>query len=216
MRESGFISLPPVEPGGDVSVERALARRRSVRRFSPDPLSLGDLTRLLWAAQGVTRPVQDPPRGFAWRWGGGYRTAPSAGALYPLELYVVAGRVGGLDPGLFHYRPVQHALERTKGGDLRPTLWTTALEQDAVREAPASLVVAGVVERTAVKYGERAERYVLLEVGAVAQNVHFECEALGLGTVVVGAFHDEELKEALGLPGAERIFAVLPVGRPAG
>ncbi len=211
-----LLPLPEVRLDGTVSVERSLAQRRSVRSFTGAPLSLEDLAQVLWAAQGITEPVEEAPPGFSWPWMGGLRTAPSAGALYPLELYAVVSRVEGVRPGLYRYVPTAHALEPVTEGDLRDTLADGALRQTAILEAPVSLVFAAVVDRTAAKYGDRAERYVQMEVGAAAQNVYLQCESLDLGTVFTGAFHDDDVKEALTLPDDQRVFAILPVGRPAG
>ena len=153
-----------------------------------------DLAQLLWAAQGVTEKIEAPPA--AWtggQWMGGLRTAPSAGALYPLELYVVAGTVADLEAGLYRYVPLEHALEPADAGDMRSALGDVSLRQRPIYEAPAVLVIAAVYERTAVKYGERAERYVHMEVGAAAENVFLQAEALELGALLIGAFSDHAL-----------------------
>jgi SagB-type dehydrogenase family enzyme len=211
-----MIQLPAVPLDGTVSVERAIHGRRSVRTFRDEPISLAAIARLLWAAQGVTAPSADPPEGFTWEWMGGRRTAPSAGALYPLELYAVVGDVESLEPGLYHYVPTAHGLELVQAGDLRVTLWEAALRQTAIRDAPATLVFGAVVARTEAKYGERAERYVHMEVGAAAENVYLQCEALGLGTVFMGAFGDEAVRVGMGLPRDQRVFGIMPLGEKAG
>ncbi len=195
------VALPVPRHEGDVSVERALAARRSLRRFAREPLPLAAASLLLWAAQGVTD--RD-----------GHRTAPSAGALYPLETYLVAGAVSGLAPGVYRYDPRRHRLALAKPGDPRQDVARAALDQDWVGEAPAILAIAGVYRRTERKYRRRAPRYVHMEVGHAAQNVYLQAEALGLGTTVVGAFRDEELARALGLPERTVPLALLPVGRP--
>ena len=186
--EGEFVKLPEPRREGPVSVERALAERRSVREFASGPLALAEVAQLLWAAQGITHPR-------------GKRTAPSAGALYPLELYLVAGAVSGLSPGLYRYEPKRHRLRRAATGDLRGPLSRTALEQEWVAEAPAVLVFTAVHARTARKYGRRAPRYVHMEVGHAAQNVYLQAQALGLGTVMVGAFRDRPLHRAPRLGG---------------
>lgn len=196
-----IITLPEPRREGEVSVEAALRQRQSVREYSGDPVTLAELSQLLWAAQGITHSRD-------------MRTAPSAGALYPLELYVVAGRVDGLEKGLYRYRIGDHDLQELSRDDLQDELTGAALGQDCVADAAVVIVVAGVVERTAVKYGERALRYVHMEVGAVAENVYLQATALGLGTVYVGAFRDARVKQVLGMPEAEDPFAILPVGRP--
>jgi len=188
-------------------MERALGERRSVREYAKGPLTLVELGQVLWAAQGVTEPQDD--------WPSGLRTAPSAGALYPLELYVLAVEVEDLEVGLYRYAPSEHALQPVSGRDLRKALGRAALRDRAIASASAVLVVAAEYGRTEVKYGERAERYVHIEVGAVAQNVHLQSVSLGLGTVIIGAFHDDAVKGALGLPAEHEPLAIMPVGRGA-
>jgi SagB-type dehydrogenase family enzyme len=180
---------------GSTSLEEALARRRSVRAFSSEPLSDGEIGQLLWAAQGITAE-------------GGRRTAPSAGALYPLELYALTS------DGLWHYLPEDHALTRLADEDLRAGLQAAALDQDAVGAAPLVVVITGVFERTAAKYGpERAPRYVLLEAGHAAHGLLLQAVALDLGAVPIGAFVDSEVARVLGLPADEAPLYLLPVGR---
>jgi SagB-type dehydrogenase family enzyme len=191
------IDLPPPRAAGDHSLEEALARRGSVREFRRDRLPLEELSQLLWATQGVTRP-----------WGA--RTAPSAGALYPLELYVVT------PSGLYRYCPPEHRLEiLSEGRDLRPALARAALGQSAVEEAAAILVVTGVPARTAAEYGARAERYVALEAGHACQNALLQAVALGLGAVPIGAFLDDRVSGALELTSEQVPLYLIPVGRPA-
>lgn len=198
---AGVTALPRPRSESDVSVEEALARRRSIREFAPDALNLADAGGLLWAAQGMTGRY-------------GRRTAPSAGALYPLEIYLVAGAVDELAPGVYHYSPRHHELETAAGGDQRARLATAALGQEWMAEASAVLVIAGDVGRTERKYGERAVRYMNMEVGAVAENIYLEATALDLGTAFVGAFHDRRVREVLDLPGDEWPLGLMPVGRP--
>ena len=194
------VKLPEPRPSGEMSVEEALAARRSVRSYQDEALSLTELAQLLWAAQGITA-----------HWGG--RTAPSAGATYPLEVYAVVGEVTGLEAGVFHYRPDGHLFVRRTVGDLRGELASAALGQEWVREAPVSLVIAARYERTTGRYGERGVRYVHIEVGHAGQNIYLQAEALGLGTVIVGAFDDQDVKTLLGIE--EEPLAIMPVGRPA-
>ncbi len=195
------VALPKPRQDGGVSVERALAARRSVREFSSDPLPLEAASQLLWAAQGVSDPR-------------GLRTAPSAGGLYPLELYLVAGAVTSIPAGVYRYEPQQHRLLPIATGDLRAGIAAAALEQGWVAEAPAILVLAAVIERTARRYGDRSARYVHMEVGHAAQNVYLQAASLGLGTCVVGAFGDARVKSLLALPARVEPLALLPVGRP--
>ena len=152
------LRLPPARQNGEVALERLLSVRRSIRELASDALGLAEIAQLLWAAQGVTHPM-------------GLRTAPSAGALYPLEMYVLAGEVTSLPTGVYHYQPVPHELTKSGDGDRRADLATAALGQDWLADAPAVLVLAAVYRRTAGKYGARAERYAHIEVGHAAQNV---------------------------------------------
>ncbi len=194
------VPLPEPDREGQVSVEAVLCDRKSVREYSAEPLTIAELSQLLWAAQGVTQPR-------------GRRTAPSAGATYPIELYVVAGAVQGLEPGLYKYRVGRHELAQRSGDDVRTPLAVAALGQDWIETAPAVIVIAGVIDRTAARYGQRAVRYVHMEVGAVAENLYLQAAALGLGTVFVGAFSDTRVKGVLKLPEDEDPFAIMPVGR---
>jgi len=194
------IKLPEPEYTGEVSLERTLRERRSVRQYKEEPLRLEEISQLLWAAQGIT-----DPRGF--------RTAPSAGALYPLEVYLVAGNVSGLAAGSYKYRPQGHALVKVAGGDRRVELSEAALGQDPVEKGAAVIVICAVYERTAVKYGKRAERYAQIEVGCASQNIYLQAVSLNLGTVFVGAFDDDRLKKVVNLRDDERPLCIMPVGR---
>ncbi|KDE56499.1 SagB/ThcOx family dehydrogenase [Methanoculleus sp. MH98A] len=195
------IALPEPRTEGDVSVEEALWGRRSVRVYAEVPLELADAGQILWAAQGVTDDR-------------GYRTAPSAGGLYPLEIYLVAGGVMGLEPGVYHYRPGEHLLVRVGAGDRRTALQAAAVNQTPVGDAPATIVITAVPERTTAKYGERGTRYVYMEAGHAAENVYLQAEALDLGTVVIGAFDEDEVREVLALPENTTPLYLMPVGRP--
>lgn len=196
------VALPRAAPPSNAMLASLLERRHSVRDFSDRSLELAELAEVLWAAIGVNRPD-------------GRRTVPSAGALFPLDVYVVAGDVRGLASGVYHYLPLEHALEWTGDGDRRAALVREALRQGWVARAPAILIVTAEYERTSVKYGDRGVRYAHMEVGSVAQNVYLQCAALGLGTTFVGAFDDDGVGEAAGLPAAHRPLALLPIGSPA-
>jgi SagB-type dehydrogenase family enzyme len=197
--ESVIIELPEPRYDSDVSIEQSLLRRRSIRSYSGESLTLQELSQLLWAAQGAT-----DPRGF--------RTAPSAGALYPLELYVVAGDVQNLSPGIYRYNPLEHGLVKTMEGDKRAELADAAVWQDFVGEGALIIVFTAVYERTTGKYGDRGIRYVHMELGHAAQNLCLQAAAMDLGVVTVGAFYDEEVAKLLGLPGDEQPLYVIPVG----
>jgi SagB-type dehydrogenase family enzyme len=194
------VSLPMPTLEGELAVESAIAARRSVRRFTNDPVTLEQLSRLLWAAQGITG--ED---GFK-------RAAPSAGAKYPMEIFVVAGRVEGLEPGVYWYVPSGHTLNLLSVGDHRRELSDYALSQEWISDAPLSLVITGVYERTMEKYDERGIRYVHIEVGAVAENVYLQAESLGLGTTMVGAFSDEDVRELLRADVSP--LGIMPIGVP--
>jgi SagB-type dehydrogenase family enzyme len=195
--------LPEPALKGAMSLEEAISRRRSRREFEDSPLSAREISQILWAAQGITDP-------------GGLRAAPSAGALYPLDVYVLAGKQGveGLGEGVYHYLPERHSLERILEGDIREPVAELASGQMYIAEAPVILVITGEYERTTQKYGDRGVRYVRMEAGHVGQNVYLQAEALGLGTVTVGAFLDAELAETLDIPASHEPLYVMPIGHP--
>ena len=194
------VNLPEPDRTGQVPLETAISRRRSVRTYATDPLSLQTVSQLLWAAQGISEPVH------------GLRTAPSAGALYPLEILVVAGAVDDLPAGVYRYDPHGHRLLRIIDGDQREALFAVALNQEAIRNAPASLVISAVPGRTTATYGSRGINYVHMEVGHAGQNISLQAAALNLGTVVIGAFNDNGVAAALGLAQDEEPFYIMPVG----
>jgi SagB-type dehydrogenase family enzyme len=194
--------LPPPRLSSAFPLERALNERRSVRSFAAAPLTLEQVSQLLWAAQGVSAPD-------------GLRTAPSAGALYPLEITLVAGAVGELQPGLYRYLPASHALVPLAAGDRRAALARAALHQTWMQQAPATFVFGAVESRTRVKYGDRSPRYVHIEVGHAAQNMLLQARALGLGAGVVGAFDDAAVAELLGMPQGESPLYLVAVGSEA-
>lgn len=195
-----LIELPQPQWAGTVSVEQALQSRRSVRSFKPQPLTLDELSQLLWAAQGVTAVR--------------FRTAPSAGALYPLEVYVAVGNVEGLDAAVYRYDPTAHALSEVRKGDVRRSLSRSAYWQKSAGAGAIAIVFSAVYERTTGKYGQRGIRYVHMEAGHAAQNVYLQAEALGLGTVVVGAFMDSWVKRVLHMKDDERPLSIMPIGKP--
>ncbi len=193
----GEIALPPPRLEGEMSLEETIASRRSVREFTDEPLSLEEISQLLWAAQGITDPR-------------GLRAAPSAGALYPLELYVAVAE------GAYHYLPREHAVQVMSEEDVRHGLWEAGLSQGALQEAPAIFIVTAVYQRTEARYGERAERYVELEAGHAGQNILLQAVALELGAVPIGAFYDEQVQAALALPLDHKPLYLIPVGHPGG
>lgn len=198
---SDNVALPIPSVTGSTAIEQLLAQRRSIRDYQSTALELAEIGQLLWAAQGITQQVQ------------GLRTAPSAGALYPLELYVVTGCIEGLAQGVYHYDPSQHQLLKTGDGDLRKALTRAALSQGWINQASAVIVFTADYERTTRKYGKRGERYVHIEVGHAAQNLFLQSESLGLATVVVGAFNDDEVARVLRLPADLQPQLLMPIGR---
>ena len=187
-----IVRLPASRTSGAVSLDQALTARRSVREFASTALTWNQIGQLLWAAQGMTHDE-------------GKHTAPSAGATYPLELYVATA------DGLFHYQPNGHEVARVAARDVRWDVKRAAGEQDAI-DAPAVFAFAAVPGRTAARYGDRAMRYVQIEIGHAAQNLLLEAVALGLGAVPVGAFSDADLHRVLGLAADQVVLYLVPVG----
>jgi len=194
------IKLPPPKYNSKLSIEKALLKRRSVRDYTNKPLTLTEISQLLWAAQGITNP-------------NGFRTAPSAGALYPLELYLAVGNVTDLPKGIYKYKPPSHQLVKVADGDRRAKLSAAAIDQTCVRDGGTVIVFAAVYDRTMRKYRRRGIRYVHMEVGAAGQNVYLQAVSLGLGTVFVGAFDDRKVKEIMNLEDREQPLGIMPVGR---
>jgi SagB-type dehydrogenase family enzyme len=190
---STTINLPEPNRDGSIFLEQAMASRRSRRAFLPKGLALEQISQLTWAAQG-----QDTRSS--------YRTVPSAGATYPLELFIVAG------DGLYHYLPAKHSLEKLTDQDLRAALASAALGQDFIESAPVTLIFAAQFTRTTGRYGQRGIRYVYMEAGHAAQNVHLQAEALGLGSVAVGAFDDDAVSRVLSLSNNLEPLYMVPVG----
>ncbi len=195
-----MLALPAPRLHSEHAIEQVLLQRRSVREYAPGPITLSALGQLLWAAQGVTYPAR------------GFRTAPSAGALFPLEVYAVVGAVEGLEAGVYKYQPHAHGLTQVLTGDQRSQLAEAALAQEWVALAAVDIVLAAVYRRTTWKYGERGIQYVHMEIGAAAQNVYLQGVALGLGTVFVGAFQDDRVRDLLHMPLEEQPLCILPIG----
>ncbi|MGB9824717.1 MAG: SagB/ThcOx family dehydrogenase [Candidatus Hydrothermia bacterium] len=191
-----MIKLPEPLKDSNFSLERAINERRSIRSYQDKPLTLKEVSQLLWASQGIVAS--------------GKRAAPSAGATYPMEIYIMVGNVDGLKAGFYKYHNKEHAIELVKEGDLRKAISDRALRQDMILKAPVTIVIAAVFERTRARYGARAERYVYMEAGHIGQNIMLQATALGLGTVPVGAFIDSEVKSVLGI--SEDPLYLFPVG----
>lgn len=196
--QSEIIKLPEVNLKGKLSLEETLKERKSTRSYLKSNLTIDEISQLLWAAQGINR-------------NDGRRTAPSAGALYPIELYVLIGNVEGIKNGLYLYVPSNHSLILKNNRNLIPKL-SDAMQQ-FVSTGSVVFIITGVYERTTKKYGERGIRYVHMDVGFAAQNIYLQAESLGLGTVFMGAFNDNLLTDILQLPQNHKPLGVMPVGR---
>lgn len=198
----GVIQLPPPIRKGIVSLEEALAGRKSIRGFRQEALNLSDLGQVLWAAQGITS--------------GSRRTIPSAGATYPLEVFLACdeGGVEVLEAGVYRYQPASHTLSQHYPEDILAELTQAALNQDFIAEAPVTIIIRAVYERTSGRYGNRTQRYIDIEVGHAGQNIYLQATALGLGTVAVGAFQDEKLAQVLQLDKQHKPIYIMPLGKP--
>ncbi|MHC4990884.1 MAG: SagB/ThcOx family dehydrogenase [Planctomycetota bacterium] len=192
-----LMELPPPTATGSMPLEQAIARRRSIRSYTGRALTPAQMSQLCWAGQGITEPKE------------ALRAAPSAGALYPIELFVATA------DGVGHYHPKDHTLTVHLAGDVRPKIQRASLDQEMIGQAWACFVIAAVVGRVGAKYGDSAEQYTLIEVGHVAQNLLLEAEALDLAGVPVGAFHEDQVMAILGLPRNHRAYYLVPIGHPA-
>jgi SagB-type dehydrogenase family enzyme len=196
------MNLPAPTMGGHVNVEKAIKQRRTVRSFADEPLTVDQLSQLLWAAQGITDD------------GGLKRAAPSGGALYPIDVYAVVGKTGvrGLDYGVYHYDPPRHAIHRILDKDARERVAMAALGQMWMAAAPLTLVLTAEYRRITVKYGGRGERYAMIEVGHIGQNLFLQCEALGLGAGIVGAFDDKKVARVISAKKNHEPLIIMPIG----
>jgi SagB-type dehydrogenase family enzyme len=198
------VKLDPPQTSGGGQIWEIIKNRRSIRSFAGRPVSKADLSNLLWAAQGIT----------ARRRNFGFRTAPSAGALYPMETYLVVNRVQGLEPGIYHYEIEAHSLTSLKKGDFSDAVTRAAFNQETVRAADIVFIWSAIFARSKWKYKERADRYIYIEAGHIAQNLALAAAALGLGSCPVGAFVDDEMNNLLGLDGIdESVIYTTALGR---
>jgi SagB-type dehydrogenase family enzyme len=199
------MKLPVANIRGTIAVEQAIAQRRTVRSFIQKKLSLEHLAQLLWAAQGITEK------------GKFFRSTPSAGALYPMDVYVVVGQgsVTEIEAGVYHYEPREHWLSRVAKQDLREDVAKAALSQMWMATAPVNLVITAEYKRVSIKYGKRGERYAMIEAGHIGQNIFLQAEVLGLNAGIVGAFHDANINKLLNLPRAHEPLLIMPVGYTA-
>jgi SagB-type dehydrogenase family enzyme len=195
------IKLPPPVTKGGMPLAEALQIRRTVRHFATRPLGPEQLSQLLWEAYGVTDPQ-------------GHRTSPSAGATYPLDLYLVVGEWGvtNLPAGIYHYEIAAHALMPLVRGDFHPLVARACLHQAWMAEAPVMVVITGEYRRCTARYGQRGIRYTHIEAGNVSQDLFLAAESLGLGAGIVGAFEDQALAQALKLPPTHEPLLVMPMG----
>ena len=205
-KEEQSINLPDPLLKGEVSVEEAIKHRRSIRNFKQDPLTISQLSQLLWAAQGITITDEKKNRSF--------RSAPSAGALYPIHVYVLVGEDGVIDleKGIYKYNPENHSLLKISGEDRRFQVAKAAYNQSWMSKAPVILIITAEYERSMKKYGERGIGYSKIEAGHVGQNVFLQAEALGLGAGIVGAFHDYEMMNILNIWGKPQPLLAMPLG----
>lgn len=198
------IKLPKPEFKG-IRLEDALKKRRSIREYSKKPITLTELSQLLFSAQGVTGKMH----------GTLLRTAPSAGALYPFEIYVFVNNVETLKNGIYHYSVKDHSIVLINEGNFRDEFLKASLEQEMVRDAGAVFILSAIFDRMRSKYGERGYRYTYMEAGNISQNIYLQATSLGLGSVVVGAFIDDHINKLIGIDGKkEAVIAIHPVGRP--
>jgi SagB-type dehydrogenase family enzyme len=194
--------LPAPKTDSEYSIEKALASRRSVRRYSNEAVSLADASQILWAAQGITLPER------------GYRTAPSAGARFPLEIYLITGNIDGLEPAFYHYSPEEHTINKLRSGDLREGLTKKSTRQAFVKTGAFIVIIAADYSRITDRYGdERGRKYVHMEVGHASQNIHLQAESLDLGTVVIGAFDPTAISSFLDLPDNIEPLYLMPLGK---
>ena len=200
--------LPSPITDGAVSVESAMAKRRSQRNYIDKSISAEQLSQILWAAYGVTELTPDRPSVK-----GGFRTAPSAGALYPFEIYAIVSKVNGIEAGAYRYDPIEHKIIRTIDKDIREEFSAAAVGSVFIKDAPVILFYSAIFSRMTVKYGDRGrERYVCMDLGHSAQNVYLQAEALNLGTCAIGAFSDNRISRLMQLAEDEEPLYIMPVG----
>lgn len=201
MNETKTVILPKPDLSGTMSIEQTLQKRRSIRSYSDEPLTLREISQLAWSAQGISDERS------------GFRTAPSAGATFPMEIYLLVTGLADVADGVYRYNNREHTLEKKLNGDLRQSLFEVSLRQPSVTNAPVVMVITGVLERTEQRYGQRALRYVYMEAGHVAQNVYLQGVAMDVGTVVIGAFQDEGLSRVMELENGEHPLYIMPLGK---
>ena len=201
----GTVSLPAPQLTGNLSVEAAIQNRRSVREYANESVTLGNVSQILWSAQGITNTQYQ------------LRAAPSAGQVYPLEIYVIAGpNVTGLKEGVYQYEPSNNTLEMFMNGDLRSDLATIADGQPWVKQAPLDILITGDYQKMIDKYPNKqlSTTFVDLEAGGVGENIYLQAESLGLATVALGSFDSNQLNQKFELPSNETPLYIFPIGHP--
>ena len=196
------MKLPEPKLVGDASLEKAIYHRRTMRSFDGKALTLKQCSQIFWAAQGITEP------------GGFKRAAPSAGALYPMDVYGVIGNncIEKLHAGVYHYTPAGHTLSLVQEGDKRKDVAEASLWQMWMAHAPLTLVITAEYSRIMVKYGQRGIRYAMIEAGHIGQNIFLQAAALGIAAGIVGAFEDQEIIRVLGIGKTHEPLLIMPVG----
>lgn len=206
--QADTLQLPKPDLKGRYSLEEVMQKRRSVRSYQDEPISLQTASQILWSAYGVTE-ARDKPAHIR----GGLKTAPSARAYYPLEVFLLAGNVKGLEPGLYRYIPEKHAIVLVTAGDMRVAVASAAQNQKMLTEAPISIVYTADFETTKRNYGDKVRDYIYVNLGHSAQNVYLQAEALDMHSCVIGGFTAEEVHKALKLPKNESVIYLMPVGK---
>ncbi len=186
-----MLRLPEPVKDSDFSVEKAMENRKSVRKYREDSIKLEEISQILWSAG----------------------KSPSAGGIYPMKIYLMAGSVENIEASIYRYLPSKHELELAVEGDKRSGLCKACLNQRFVRDAPANIVITALYDKIKRGYGERGVRYAIIEAGHMSQNIYLQAEAMDLGTVAVGAFHDDHVSEVMELSPKESPLYVMPVGR---
>jgi SagB-type dehydrogenase family enzyme len=202
--EPKIVTLPHPFVTGGLPLSEAISQRRSYRDFTPAPIQLFQLSQILWAAQGITSTLSN------------LRAVPSAGTTYPLEIYAVVGEnsVENVEAGVYHYEIAGHVLSLHFQEDVRTEISSAALGQNSISVAPVNLIICAVYDKTMIRYNVRGERYVFIEAGHAGQNIYLQTTALGLGTVAIGAFHDDEVRQILQLDSRIRPLYIMPLGKP--
>ena len=196
------MKLPTPKTDGDISLEKTIKERRTIRSFTSEQLTMEQFSQLLWAAQGIT-----DDKGFK-------RAAASGGALYPMDIYAVVGKDGveGIKAGIYHYEPNDHSISLMSEGDFKNELAEASLSQKWMAKAPLNLMITAEYSRICGRYGERGVRYAMIEAGHIGQNIFLQAEALGLGAGIVGAFQDERVIKTIKIPSNHEPLLIMPVG----